>query len=398
MSVKIGPYTLPSNVLLAPMAGVTDRPFRILCRRFGAGLAASEMLSADMKLWDTPKSRRRMDHEGEPSPRVVQIAGYDPAMMAEAAQRNVDAGAQIIDINMGCPAKKVCNRLAGSALLQDEALVARILHTVVGCSKRARHLEDPHRLGSAQQERTQHRADRARCWNSSACDSRAHSHRYVSGRMLSTQPVAIIKGNVQDTGVSRTATSIRRSARAKQILIDTGCDGIMIGRAAQGRPWIFDEVNFFLSNGELRADLALEKVRDIMRAHLEDLYAFYGDETGVRVARKHLSWYFRQHPGQEALRNRLVHDRDTARATVDVVGTLRHSVSRRMSACIRFAGMNGRPWSQKRNRNLVVKSRPLSTAGTLKVNGKGVPLRSQARRGAAELFRNAQRPQAGASL
>ncbi len=131
MSVKIGPYTLPSNVLLAPMAGVTDRPFRILCRRFGAGLAASEMLSADVRLWDTPKSRRRMDHSGEPSPRVVQIAGFDPSMMADAARRNVDAGAQIIDINMGCPAKKVCNRLAGSALLQDEALVARILHSVV---------------------------------------------------------------------------------------------------------------------------------------------------------------------------------------------------------------------------------------------------------------------------
>src|ERR1700728_2697168 len=131
MSLKIGPYTLPSNVLLAPMAALTDRPFRILCRRFGAGLAASEMLSADVRLWDTPKSRRRMDHSGEPSPRVVQIAGFDPEMMAEAARLNVDAGAEIIDINMGCPAKKVCNRLAGSALMQDEALVARILQSVV---------------------------------------------------------------------------------------------------------------------------------------------------------------------------------------------------------------------------------------------------------------------------
>src|ERR1700731_493048 len=131
MTVKIGPYTLPSKVLLAPMAGVTDRPFRILCRRFGAGLAASEMLPADVRLWNTPKSRRRRDYTGEPSPRVVQIAGFDPLMMADAARRNVDAGAEIIDINMGCPAKKVCNRLAGSALMQDEALVARILHAVV---------------------------------------------------------------------------------------------------------------------------------------------------------------------------------------------------------------------------------------------------------------------------
>src|SRR5271156_4556570 len=132
MSVKIGPYTLPSNILLAPMAGVTDRPFRTLCRSFGAGLAASEMLTADVRLWNTPKSRRRMDHSGEPSPRVVQIAGFDPSMMADAARRNVDAGAEIIDINMGCPAKKVCNRLSGSALMKDEALVARILATVVG--------------------------------------------------------------------------------------------------------------------------------------------------------------------------------------------------------------------------------------------------------------------------
>src|SRR5271155_4883177 len=131
MSVKIGPYTLSSNIFLAPMAGVTDRPFRMLCRRFGAGLAASEMLTSDVRLWDTPKSRRRMDHSGEPSPRVVQIAGFDPSMMADAARRNIDAGAQIIDINMGCPAKKVCNRLAGSALLQDEPLVAQILQSVV---------------------------------------------------------------------------------------------------------------------------------------------------------------------------------------------------------------------------------------------------------------------------
>src|SRR6202453_3420972 len=131
MTLKIGPYTLASRIVLAPMAGVTDRPFRMLCRKFGGGLAASEMLTADVRLWDTPKSRRRMDHTGEPSPRVVQIAGFDPRMMAEAAQRNVDAGAQIIDINMGCPAKKVCNRLAGSALLQDEQLVARILRAVV---------------------------------------------------------------------------------------------------------------------------------------------------------------------------------------------------------------------------------------------------------------------------
>ena len=303
MSVKIGPYTLPSNVLLAPMAGVTDRPFRILCRRFGAGLAASEMLSADVRLWDTPKSRRRMDHEGEPSPRVVQIAGFDPAMMAEAAQRNVDAGAQIIDINMGCPAKKVCNRLAGSALLQDEALVARILHSVVAAvpvpvTLKTRTGWDPdHKNGLNIAKIAQDAGIQAL-----AIHGRTRTDMYQG--CAEHETVATIKASLQIPVFAN--GDIDSPQRAKQILADTGCDGIMIGRAAQGRPWIFDEVNFFLASGELRADLALEKVRDIMRAHLEDLYAFYGDATGVRVARKHLSWYFRQHPGQEALRNRLV--------------------------------------------------------------------------------------------
>jgi tRNA-dihydrouridine synthase B len=303
MSVKIGPYTLPSNVLLAPMAGVTDRPFRILCRRFGAGLAASEMLSADVRLWDTPKSRRRMDHEGEPSPRVVQIAGFDPVMMAEAAQRNVDAGAQIIDINMGCPAKKVCNRLAGSALLQDEALVARILHSVVAAvpvpvTLKTRTGWDPrHKNGLNIAKIAQDAGIQAL-----AIHGRTRTDLYQGSAEHET--VAIIKANLQIPVFAN--GDIDSPQRAKQILQATGCDGILIGRAAQGRPWIFDEVNFFLASGELRADLALEKVRDIMRAHLEDLYAFYGDATGVRVARKHLSWYFRQHPGQEALRNRLV--------------------------------------------------------------------------------------------
>jgi tRNA-dihydrouridine synthase B len=303
MSVKIGPYTLPSNVLLAPMAGVTDRPFRILCRRFGAGLAASEMLSADVRLWDTPKSRRRMDHEGEPSPRVVQIAGFDPAMMAEAAQRNVDAGAQIIDINMGCPAKKVCNRLAGSALLQDEALVARILHSVVAAvpvpvTLKTRTGWDPHHKNGLNIAKIAQDAG----IQALAIHGRTRTDMYQG--FAEHETVAIIKASLKIPVFAN--GDIDSPQRAKQILADTGCDGIMIGRAAQGRPWIFDEVNFFLSSGELRADLALEKVRDIMRAHLEDLYAFYGDATGVRVARKHLSWYFRQHPGQEALRNRLV--------------------------------------------------------------------------------------------
>jgi tRNA-dihydrouridine synthase B len=289
--------------VLAPMAGVTDRPFRILCRRFGAGLAASEMLSADVRLWDTPKSRRRMDHCGEPGPRVVQIAGFDPAMMAEAARRNVDAGAQIIDINMGCPAKKVCNRLAGSALLQDEALVARILHSVV------RSVDVPVTLKTRTGWDRDHKngVRIARIAEDNGIQALA-----IHGRTRAD----LYQGEAEHetvTAVKAAVTipvfangDIDSPQQAARILRETGCDGVMIGRAAQGRPWIFDEVNFFLSKGESRATLAPEKVRDIMRAHLEDLYSFYGDETGVRVARKHLSWYFRQHPGQEALRNRLV--------------------------------------------------------------------------------------------
>jgi tRNA-dihydrouridine synthase B len=301
--VKIGPYTLPSNVLLAPMAGVTDRPFRILCRRFGAGLAASEMLSADVRLWDTPKSRRRMDHTGEPGPRVVQIAGYDPSMMAEAARRNVDAGAQIIDINMGCPAKKVCNRLAGSALMQDEVLVARILHSVV------RAVEVPITLKTRTGWDRDHK-------NGIRIALIAEDNGIQALAIHGRTRADLYQGDAEHETVTAIKAAIKipvfangdvdSPQRASEVLAATGCDGIMIGRAAQGRPWIFDEVNFFLSTGESRASLALENVRDIMRAHLEDLYAFYGDATGVRVARKHLSWYFRQHPGQDALRNRLV--------------------------------------------------------------------------------------------
>ena len=301
--VKIGPHTLSSNVVLAPMAGVTDSAFRRLCRRFGAGLAASEMLTADVRLWDTPKSRRRMDHGGEPSPRVVQIAGFDPTMMADAARRNADAGAEIIDINMGCPAKKVCNRLSGSALMQDEALVARILHAVAGAVsvpvtlKTRTGWDRDHKNGIHIARIAEDSGIQAL-----AIHGRTRADMYEGEAEHDT--VAAIKSRIKIPVFAN--GDIDSPQRARHILEHTGCDGIMIGRAAQGRPWIFDEVNFFLGTGQLRGALALEKVRDIMRAHLEDLYALYGEKTGVRVARKHLSWYFRQHPGQEALRNRLV--------------------------------------------------------------------------------------------
>jgi tRNA-dihydrouridine synthase B len=300
---RIGPYVLSSNVLLAPMAGVTDRPFRMLCRRFGAGLAASEMLTADARLWNTPKSQRRMDHRGEASPRVVQIAGFDPGMMADAARRSVDKGAEIIDINMGCPAKKVCNRLAGSALLKDESLVAEILQAVVRAVsvpvtlKTRTGWDDAHKNGIRIARIAEECGIQAL-----AIHGRTRADMYRGNAEHET--VRAIK---QSIGIPVFANGdIDSPLRALEILAFTGCDGIMIGRAAQGRPWIFDEVNFLMRTGKLREELAREKVRDIIRAHLEDLYDFYGDETGVRVARKHLSWYFRQHPGQEALRDRLV--------------------------------------------------------------------------------------------
>jgi tRNA-dihydrouridine synthase B len=244
-----------------------------------------------------------MDHTGEPSPRVVQIAGFDPEMMADAARRNVDAGAEIIDINMGCPAKKVCNRLAGSALLQDEGLVVRILHAVVAAvsvpvTLKTRTGWDPsHKNGV-------HIAQIAEDCGIQALAihgrTRADMYRGVAEHETAVAIKERIKIPVFANG------DIDSPSRARDILGKTGCDGVMIGRAAQGRPWIFDEVNSFLVDGQMRKELALENVRDIMRAHLEELYDFYGEETGVRVARKHLSWYFLKRPGQEALRNRLM--------------------------------------------------------------------------------------------
>jgi tRNA-dihydrouridine synthase B len=301
--IRIGTHVLPSRVILAPMAGVTDRPFRMLCRQFGAGLAASEMLTSDTRLWDTDKSRRRMDHSGEQSPRVVQIAGFDADMMAEAAQRNVDAGADIIDINMGCPAKKVCNRLAGSALLQDEPLVARILERVVAA------VAVPVTLKTRTGWNRDHKNGVRIAVLAENCGIQALA---IHGRTRAD----MYQGDAEHETVRAIKSSVRipvfangdidSPQRAQAVLEATGCDGIMIGRAAQGKPWIFEEVNFFLATGKFRTELPLQNVRDTMRVHLENLYAFYGDATGIRVARKHLSWYCRQHPGSELLRQRLM--------------------------------------------------------------------------------------------
>jgi tRNA-dihydrouridine synthase B len=289
--MQIGPWVLPSRVVLAPMAGVTDRPFRILCRKLGAGLAASEMLTSDTRLWNTPKSRLRMSHEGEPEPRVVQLAGADPQALAEAARLNVDQGAQIIDLNMGCPAKKVCGKLCGSALLKDESLVSRILETVVKAvsvpvTLKIRTGWDPqHRNG----------VSIARIAESSGIQALAVHGRtradFYDG-MAEYETIRDIKSAIRIPVFANGDINVPQKAR--EVLDFTGADGVMIGRASHGAPWIFRAVNAFLSGGNAHSALSRTEVRDIILAHLDSLYAFYGEETGVRVARKHLGWYCEQ--------------------------------------------------------------------------------------------------------
>jgi len=297
--MQIGPYRLKNNLLLAPMAGVTDRPFRQLCRRLGAGLAVSEMVSSNSLLWGSEKTRRRADHAGEPEPRAVQIAGADPAMMAEAARHNVDNGAQIIDINMGCPAKKVCNVMAGSALLKDEALVVRILEAVVAAVDVPVTLKI--RTGWDTEQRngeTIARIAEQAGIQALAVHGRTRACAYRGAAEYDT--IAAIKAAVNIPVIAN--GDIRTPEQAKQVLDYTGADGVMIGRAAQGRPWIFDLVGHYQQTGELKEDPPLTVIRSLMLEHLEALYAFYGEHIGVRVARKHISWYSKGQPGGAAFR------------------------------------------------------------------------------------------------
>ena len=301
--LRIGAHELASRALLAPMAGITDRAFRQLCRRFGAGLAASEMLTSDINLWHTRKSRLRKDFRGESGLRVVQIAGWDPQMMAQAARRCADEGAQIIDINMGCPAKKVCNRLAGSALLQDEALVARILEAVVRAVAIPVTLKT--RTGWDRRHRNGVRIARlAQDAGLAAIAIHGRTREDLYGGDAEHDTVREIKSLLRIPVIAN--GDVRTPQGAAEILRRTGCDAVMIGRAAFGKPWIFADVNHFLIRGEFRAPLAWQVVRDIMRAHLEDLYSLYGGEAGVRVARKHLNWYCREHGSSEDVRQSLL--------------------------------------------------------------------------------------------
>jgi len=297
------------------MAGVTDKPFRLLCKRLGAGLAVSEMTSADPRLWNTRKSLLRQDHQGEPEPVSVQIAGYDPAMLAEAARHNVEQGAAIIDINMGCPAKKVCNVWSGSALLQDEPLVARIVQAVVRAVsvpvtlKIRTGWDRAHRNGLAI-ARIAEQAGIAAL----AVHGRTRADHYEGEAEYDT--IAAIKAAVSIPVLAN--GDIHSPRKAREVLDRTGADAVMIGRAAQGRPWIFREVAHYLETGTELPPMDLVSQGSILLEHVHALHRFYGDVQGVRVARKHIGWYARAHADAAAFRAR-VNAIEDASAQFDVV-------------------------------------------------------------------------------
>jgi tRNA-dihydrouridine synthase B len=291
--MQIGPHTIEPRVILAPMAGVTDKPFRQLCKRLGAGLAVSEMTTSDPKLWNTRKSLHRMDHDGEPAPISVQIAGTVPEVMAEAARHNVDHGAQLIDINMGCPAKKVCSAWAGSALMRDETLVARILEAIVGAVAVPVTLKI--RTGWAADQRNAPSIARIAEASGIAAltiHGRTRDQQYTG--MAEYDTIAAIKAQLAIPVIAN--GDIDSPQKAKYVLDTTGCDAVMIGRAAQGRPWIFREVAHYLATGETLPPPSLGEIRDVLLGHLEHLHAFYGEHQGVRIARKHLGWYAKDRP------------------------------------------------------------------------------------------------------
>jgi tRNA-dihydrouridine synthase B len=300
--MQIGTHVLRNNLFVAPMAGVTDRPFRQLCKQFGAGLAVSEMVASNSLLWGSEKTRRRANHDGEADPISVQIAGADPQMMADAARYNVDEGAQIIDINMGCPAKKVCNVQAGSALLKNEPLVGHILEAVV------RAVNVPVTL----KFRTG--------WD------RQNKNALIVAKIAADAGIQLlsIHGRTRACGYSGhaeydTIREVKAATRlpviangdiltpedAKYVLDYTGADGVMIGRAAQGRPWIFREIEHFLATGETLPPPLVSEIHTVMIAHLHDLHSFYGIERGVKIARKHISWYTKGLTGSASFRHRM---------------------------------------------------------------------------------------------
>ncbi len=291
--MQIGPYPLANPLILAPMAGVTDLPYRQLCRRMGAGMTISEMVSSNALLWKNKKTLRRISHEGEQAPRSVQIAGGDPQMMAEAARFNLEHGAQIIDINMGCPAKKVCKAQAGSALLKDEALVERILKAVVQAvdipvTLKIRTGWDPDNRNA---ETIAQIAEQAGI-QALAIHGRTRACRF-SGE-AEYESITAVKRRIAIPVIAN--GDISTPQKAKFVLEQTGADAVMIGRAAMGRPWIFREINHYLETGEELPSPEISEIRQLMLDHLATLYDFYGEYSGVRFARKHISWYTKGQP------------------------------------------------------------------------------------------------------
>ena len=286
--MQIGPYKLKNNLIVAPMAGVTDRPFRQLCKKLGAGMAVSEMVTSNSLLYGSVKTLRRANHEGEVSPISVQIAGADPRMMAEAAKYNVDNGAQIIDINMGCPAKKICNVMAGSALLKDEPLVAQILRAVV----EAGNVPVTLKIRTGWDKFNRNAVAVARMAEDIGVQALAMHGRTRACLYTGEAEYETIAAVKQAINIPLIANGdITTPEKAKFVLEQTGADAIMIGRAAQGRPWIFREIEYFLKTGAHLPPPEVSEIHRVMLEHLHDLYAFYGDLTGMRVARKHISWY-----------------------------------------------------------------------------------------------------------
>ena len=295
----IGPYTIDSQVILAPMAGVTDRPFRQLCKQMGAGLVVSEMVTSDTRLWKSRKSAYRLNHAGEVEPRSIQIAGGDPEMMAEAAIMNVQRGAQIIDINMGCPAKKVCNKAAGSALLKDEPLVRNILSAVTA----AVDVPVTLKIRTGWDSSNKNALSIARIAEDTGIQALA-----VHGRTRSCG----YKGEAEYDTIASISEAISipvfangditSPEKAQQVLKHTGCSAVMIGRAAQGKPWLFREIDHYLRTGTILPPPQLEEIREILLAHLHELHSFYGDYLGVRIARKHVGWYLQDKPDGKSFR------------------------------------------------------------------------------------------------
>jgi tRNA-dihydrouridine synthase B len=302
-TLKIGPYVLDSPFVLAPMAGVTDKPFRALCRRFGAGMTTSEMTTADTSLWQTAKSQRRLDLDLDAEPVAVQIAGSDPQQLANAAQACVARGAQVIDINMGCPAKKVCKSFAGSALLQDEKLVANILFAVVAAvdvpvTLKMRTGWDPAHRNGAQIAVIAEDAGIVAL----TVHGRTRACRFSGDAEFTT--IARIKERVAIPVIAN--GDIGTAEKSLEVLSLSNADGLMIGRAAQGRPWIFRQLKNSLTGKQQNEPVAKKELRDIMLGHLNELHRFYGEQTGVRVARKHLSWYCKHFVNADEFRYQVV--------------------------------------------------------------------------------------------